>query len=274
MGRIALLAAAAVAASLLPLGPVAAEETNTAPRSSRESTDPVRQRVRNVVGIGGDLVALQRPGGTQLQLADPHGDVVATADNTADAAGTTAYFEQTEYGTPRAGNATNPDRYGWLGAKQRSSDALAGLALMGVRLYNPARGRFLSTDPVPGGNETAYVYPADPVNHFDLDGRACACANGRLGGFPRVLIREGLRNAAPYRTIATGRGVDVRAYLSQRYGLRESGWSKMSSRSYTSASGRYRYEGHWYTHASRPGMKFDLKVKAYYKLPSGKWVEI
>jgi hypothetical protein len=43
----------------------------------------------------------------------------------------------TEYGAPRTDNVTNPIRYGWLGSKQRSADALAGVILMGVCLYNP-----------------------------------------------------------------------------------------------------------------------------------------
>ncbi len=43
---------------------------------------------------------------------------------------------------------------------------------MGVRLYNPATGRFLSMDPVYGGNLNAYEYAhADPLNRFDLDGK-------------------------------------------------------------------------------------------------------
>jgi hypothetical protein len=42
---------------------------------------------------------------------------------------------------------------------------------MGVRLYNPTTGRFLTTDPIPGGNENAYNYPNDPINLFDLDGK-------------------------------------------------------------------------------------------------------
>lgn len=82
------------------------------------------------------------------------------------------YFESTEFGAPRAGNTTTPARYGWLGGKQRNSDDLGGLVLMGVRLYDTATGRFLSSDPVPGGSANDYDYcNQDPVNGRDLDGR-------------------------------------------------------------------------------------------------------
>jgi hypothetical protein len=44
--------------------------------------------------------------------------------------------------------------------------------LMGVRLYNPTTGRFLSVDPIAGGNANPYEYcSGDPVNCVDLDGR-------------------------------------------------------------------------------------------------------
>jgi RHS repeat-associated protein len=59
--------------------------------------------------------------------------------------------------------------YGWLGAKQRATDA-TGLMLMGVRLYNPRTGLFTSVDPVSGGGSTAYAYPTDPINQTDLTG--------------------------------------------------------------------------------------------------------
>ncbi len=48
---------------------------------------------------------------------------------------------------------------------------------MGVRLYNPATGQFTSKDPILGGNANAYVYPADPVNNFDLSGKWSWSAN-------------------------------------------------------------------------------------------------
>lgn len=57
---------------------------------------------------------------------------------------------------------------------------------MGVRLYSSGTGRFLSADPVRGGNANSYSYPTDPVNVADLDGRHgdpyyLCFGNGRLG---------------------------------------------------------------------------------------------
>ncbi|MGA5699510.1 RHS repeat-associated core domain-containing protein [Peterkaempfera bronchialis] len=76
----------------------------------------------------------------------------------------------TDNDTPRADQDTT--RYAWLGGKHRSSETVTGLTLMGVRLYNPTTGRFLSIDPVPGGSLNAYAYAGqDPVNKYDLDGK-------------------------------------------------------------------------------------------------------
>jgi len=45
---------------------------------------------------------------------------------------------------------------------------------MGVRLYNPATGRFLQVDPEPGGSCNTYDYTcANPTNATDLDGKRC-----------------------------------------------------------------------------------------------------
>ena len=47
---------------------------------------------------------------------------------------------------------------------------------MGVRLYSPGLGRFLQTDPIPGGSSNAYDYAGQgPINRFDLDGRCWGC---------------------------------------------------------------------------------------------------
>jgi RHS repeat-associated protein len=115
------------------------------------------------------------------QLTNLHGDVVATLANSTGGVVTPSAAAD-EYGqmldssaAPAAGGT--PNRYGWLGGRQRSVEDLSGLTLMGIRLYSPITGRFLSTDSVPGGNANAYDYPADPVNGFDTDGRcgpACA----------------------------------------------------------------------------------------------------
>jgi len=100
-----------------------------------------------------------------------HGDVVSTLPNTTTYVGLANYTEATEFGVARTGTTALGQNYGWLGAKRRSTDTLGGLTLMGVRLYNAITGRFLSRDPVPGGNDNTYLYPADPINMFDLDGK-------------------------------------------------------------------------------------------------------
>jgi hypothetical protein len=64
---------------------------------------------------------------------------------------------------------------------------------MGARLYNPHTGRFLSTDPIPGGSANPYEYALqDPYNNLDLDGRAYFGKN--IGKF-QVAFCLGIRKA-------------------------------------------------------------------------------
>jgi RHS repeat-associated protein len=126
---------------------------------------------RNITGIGGGLAAtVDQTGAVTLQLANLHGDIVATCPDNTSATAISTYTESTEYGAPRT-PSTTPDTYSWLGAKTRSTNDLGGLTLMGVRLYNPTTARFLSVDPVPGGNDNSYIYVTNPTDSFDLNGQ-------------------------------------------------------------------------------------------------------
>ncbi|MFB6961860.1 DNRLRE domain-containing protein [Streptomyces sp. NPDC056309] len=124
---------------------------------------------RSLEDLAGSLIATTgATGNVILQLANLHGDIatqIPLADDTTPVVNT-----YDEYGLPLPG--TDPARYGWLGGKQRSSETPSAVTLMGVRLYDPTTGRFLSVDPVQGGNANAYDYVnADPLNRYDLDGK-------------------------------------------------------------------------------------------------------
>ncbi|MGW4823599.1 DNRLRE domain-containing protein [Streptomyces sp. NPDC004227] len=123
---------------------------------------------RNVLDLTGSLAAVTTDTGHPvLQFANLHGDISVQLD-----LDTTTAIEQRydEYGNPL--NATAAAAvYGSLGAYQRATDGLAGYTVMGVRVYNPATGRFLQTDPIPDGNTSAYIYPADPIGQSDTSGQ-------------------------------------------------------------------------------------------------------
>ncbi|MFB7577038.1 RHS repeat-associated core domain-containing protein [Streptomyces sp. NPDC056165] len=124
---------------------------------------------RNVQGPSGDLGATtSATSDVALQLTDIHGDVIVQLPLDTSQAPTALAYD--EYGNPEGENPAT--RYGWLGGKQRSSETVTGATLMGVRLYDPTTGRFLQTDPVPGGSANAYDYvTADPLTSYDLDGK-------------------------------------------------------------------------------------------------------
>jgi RHS repeat-associated protein len=126
---------------------------------------------RDVTGLSGDLDAEVTSSGTvTLELADLHGDIMATVNPASDSAPSAAYT-YTEFGTVDTSSSGAPSTYGYLGADQRSSNALGGTILMGARGYNPNTGRFNSTDPVVGGSSNAYDYSAqNPLTKQDPSG--------------------------------------------------------------------------------------------------------
>jgi RHS repeat-associated protein len=125
---------------------------------------------RNIPGINGELAALQTDGETPvLQLANLHGDIVATAYLSETATGLASEADTTEYGVP---TVSAPAKYSWLGEIELPTAELpASIVAMGARSYDPYLGRFLQPDPSPTGSANAYAYTfGDPVNTADPSG--------------------------------------------------------------------------------------------------------
>nr|WP_234422062.1 RHS repeat-associated core domain-containing protein [Streptomyces sp. CB00316] len=133
---------------------------------------------RNVETVTGTLGATtDKTGNTVLQLTNIHGDIALQLPLDADKA--PVALDNDEYGNARSGQPQA--RYGWLGSQQRPADTPSGLMLMGVRLYDPSRGRFMQTDPVYGGSANAYDYSnADPCNSTDTNGLYPKCGTRRI----------------------------------------------------------------------------------------------
>lgn len=100
-------------------------------------------------------------------MSNIHGDIIVKQAVDTSIASAAQHYD--EYGN--AISAAAGSTYGWLGASQRSAETLNGYLLMGVRVYDPTIGRFLQADSVYAGNSNSYIYPADPINTYDLDGR-------------------------------------------------------------------------------------------------------
>ncbi|WP_282694234.1 DNRLRE domain-containing protein [Streptomyces sp. CC208A] len=163
---------------------------------------------RNVDSASGDLTATTgSTGNVVLQLTNIHGDVALQLP--LDPAEAPQVLDSDEYGNARTGQPVT--RYGWLGGKQRSSETLTGLTLMGVRVYNPATGRFLSLDPVYGGSANAYDYVnADPVNAYDLDGKwGCGWCKKGWNKFKKSRIGKHIRRHRKIYGWAAGIGIGV-----------------------------------------------------------------
>jgi RHS repeat-associated protein len=123
-----------------------------------------------------------------------------------------------EYGVTKTGNHQGVT-YGWLGKHERSASIeSAGLTLMGVRLYNPIRGAFTSEDPIAGGNSTAYVYPQDPINDYDLSGESCKRCKLVSGiAFGLTIALQGLCFVAAAWALPLCRGGAAGVVASARY---------------------------------------------------------
>jgi RHS repeat-associated protein len=115
---------------------------------------------------GDDTIATNQTGVRQgaVALYDPFGDPIDLA--------TGLIGTLTANGAVPGNTTTAGASFGWEGAHGKQYQHAGDIATieMGDRQYVPLLGRFLSTDPIPGGNSNDYNYPNDPVNGQDLSG--------------------------------------------------------------------------------------------------------
>jgi RHS repeat-associated protein len=125
--------------------------------------------------LAGGVLLTIRSGSTRVySLSNIHGDTLATTNQNGSSP---SYFTYEPYGklvgstapnNVNAGTAT----FGPVGKFEKLTDykVKGQPTQMGARAYMAVLGRFMSVDPIDGGNANNYTFPANPITGFDLSG--------------------------------------------------------------------------------------------------------
>lgn len=151
--------------------------SSDSPSFLKDGNGTVTQKYLNLAG--GVRVTIKpqstSAGATTYSLTNMHGDVMATvnADGTPTIVAPTGPFGERTSGHIAPVNAAEGTSNDYLGSHRKASetDYLIQPVQMGARVYIPELGRFLQVDPVEGGTPNNYVYPTDPVNQLDVNGK-------------------------------------------------------------------------------------------------------
>ncbi|WP_434742732.1 RHS repeat-associated core domain-containing protein [Micromonospora sp. SH-82] len=203
-----------------------------APSWTQETPSHYTRPIKGVAGMVGIFSASD--GQVSWQIEDLREVIVASVQEQDE--GLSIVHGSDEYGLAYQDSSIGQRRYGWYGTSQRAADTPAGIVLMGVRLYNPLTGSFLTPDPVYGGNAGPYEYCfGDPVNCSDVSGKGSKCKWPRCG---RVINSHWVPTK-----IARDRCGAVRLCAKNKYK-----WLQVaqSSRRYFQDTDSYRFFGIWY----------------------------
>ncbi len=155
--------------------------TTTTAATTTTTTGGSGQSTTYMIGLTGGVM-LEVTGTTQdWYYPDLQGSTAAEASASGAAVGGITLYDP--FGNALSPlQADSPDNlsYGFEGKHGIGTDTdVGGIVLMGVRLYDPATGRFLQVDAVFGGSCNAYDYARqNPLNLNDLGGQAaCQKAN-------------------------------------------------------------------------------------------------
>jgi RHS repeat-associated protein len=184
--------------------------------------------VERYIQLPGGVLYTKRSSSTVYSLPNVHGDVMATTDASGTQTGT---FTYDPFGNPVSSspdNTASGSTYGWVGQHEKDTETAFALAPteMGARVYLASIGRFLQVDPVEGGTPNNYVYPPDPVNKIDADGRAAWLILG--GAAVACYLIKPCRDLAVlrYDQFSAMSPTDQALMLSSIYGGHGNGWGK------------------------------------------------